>query len=373
MKITKITVWQMDLPLTKPYSYSGGRLLVEKLDSTFIKIETDGGIIGWGEGCPWGHNYLPAHGDGIRAAANLLAPALLGQDPRALREINRIMDLTLPGHLYAKSPIDMACWDILGHFSGMPLWQLMGADKPHPVPLNSSIPTNNVEEMLGDIKAASAKGYRTHSVKIGGDDPQRDIERMNGISAGLPMGEKVTFDVNRAWKPAQAVQILNSVSARDWVEQPCETLAECAHIAARVPQPIMLDECLHSFDDHLQAWRLNANEGAKIKPNRLGGLSKTLQIMDFGVSVGWQMHVEDLGGSALADTAAIHIASATPSQNRLASWLCHYHLKTEPVPSHQGARNGTGELAGFAVPPSTPGIGVVPDENMLGDVFATYE
>ena len=60
-QINKISVFQKTLPLTKPYRLSGGRLLFEELDSTFVKIETNNGYIGWAEGCPWGHTYLPAH------------------------------------------------------------------------------------------------------------------------------------------------------------------------------------------------------------------------------------------------------------------------------------------------------------------------
>jgi len=67
MKITRISVYQVDLPLEHPYWLSGGRLKFEVLDATFVKIETDEGFIGWGEGTPWGHTYVPAHGPGIRA------------------------------------------------------------------------------------------------------------------------------------------------------------------------------------------------------------------------------------------------------------------------------------------------------------------
>ena len=81
-----------------------------------------------------------------------------------------------------------------------------------------------------------------------------------------------------------------------------------------------------------------ACEGVKVKPNRLGGLTKARQVRDFGVSVGWQMHIEDLGGSALADTGHSSDAS-TPDANRLASWLCHYHLSDDPVPGAGGAQS----------------------------------
>ena len=368
MKITRISVWQMDLPLSKPYWLSGGRLKLESLDTTFVRIDTDEGISGWGEGCPWGTTYLPAHGPGVRAGIETLAPALLGRDPRSLRAINDVMDLQLPGHPYAKSALDIACWDILGKCSRLPLWQLFGGERPEPVAVNSSIATGTPDEMIALIREASAKGYRTHSAKIGGTNVAADIARIEAISAALPADEKVTFDVNRAWTPGVAVQVLNSVAVRDWIEQPCETLEQCAHVAARVNNPIMLDECLHTFGDHLDAWSKRACEGVKVKPNRVGGLTKALQIRDFGVSVGWQMHIEDLGGSALADTAAVHLASATPAANRLASWLCHYHLAVDPVPG-QGARN----IGGVATPPSEPGLGVTPDPDALGKPVAVHE
>jgi L-alanine-DL-glutamate epimerase-like enolase superfamily enzyme len=367
MKITHISVWQLELPLTHPYYLSGGRLKFEKLDSTFVRIDKDEGISGWGAGCPWGNTYLPAHGPGIRAGIETLSSALIGQDPRSIDRVNRVMDVQLPGHPYVKSPIDMACWDILGKATGLPLWQLLGGDQATPVAVNSSISTGTADEMLALIRQAAAKGYTVHSAKVGRTDIGLDIERIEAISSNLPKGHKVTFDVNRAWQPAVAVQVLNSVKARDWVEQPCETLDQCAHVAARVSNPIMLDECMHTFSDHLDAWKRGACEGVKVKPNRLGGITRARQVRDFGVSVGWQMHVEDLGGSALADTAAIHLAASTPEANRLASWLCHYHLSVDPVPG-QGARN----IYGFATPPSVPGIGVTPDMDILGDPVAVY-
>ena len=368
MKITRITVYQLTLPLAKPYYLSGGRLRFEELDSTFVRIDTDAGLSGWGEGCPWGHTYLPAHGPGLRAAVGLLAPAIIGADPRSIDHVNRLMDVQLPGHFYAKSPVDIACWDILGQAADMPLWRLLGGAEATPVAVNSSISTGTPDEMLNLIHAAADKGYTVHSAKVGGTDIAKDIARIDAISAGLPAGHKVTFDVNRAWTPGVAVQVLNSVSARDWVEQPCETLAECTHVARRVANPIMLDECLHSFGDHLDAWRGRSCEGVKVKPNRVGGLTRARQIRDFGVSVGWQMHIEDVGGRALADTAAFHPAASTPDANRLASWLCYDHLSTDPV-----AGGGVRNQSGYAAPPSAPGLGVRPDTEMLGSPTAVFE
>lgn len=367
MKIVKITVWAADLPLSAPYWLSGGRLKFTRLDSTFLRMETDAGVCGWGEGCPWGHTYLPAYGGGIRAGMAIIAPAILGLDPRATDAINRAMDIALPGHEYVKSAADIACWDILGQCAELPLWKLLGGDAAAAVPVNSSISTGAPEEMVASVQKARADGYQSHSAKIGGDDTELDLARIAALESAREPDEKITYDINRAWTPSAAISVLNSVSARGWIEQPCETLEQCAHVAARTPQPILLDECLLSFADHLRAWRTDACEGIKIKPNRAGGLTKARRIRDFAVSVGWRMHIEDTGGSALADTAAIHLAASAPAENRLASWLCHAHLAADPVPG-QGARNRNG----FAAPPDKPGLGVIPDAESLGEPAAVY-
>ena len=96
------------------------------------------------------------------------------------------------------------------------------------------------------------------------------ITRMDAISAALPAGENVTLDVSRACQPATAIRMLNSVASHDWVEQPCETLDQCAIVSAGEPQPIMLDECMHTLQDHLDAWRLSACQAVKVKSSQLG-------------------------------------------------------------------------------------------------------
>ena len=75
----------------------------------------------YGEVVPLGPNYLPSYAAGVRAGLKELGPRLIDQNPTQLRVINAHMDYHLKGHPYVKSPLDMACWDILGkvsiHFS----------------------------------------------------------------------------------------------------------------------------------------------------------------------------------------------------------------------------------------------------------------
>ena len=86
--------------------------------------------------------------------------------------------------------------------------------------------------------------------------------------------EHITNDVNRAWTPALAVEVMNAASAHGWFEQPCKTLDQCAQVRPLTNQPIMLDECLLSFRHHITAWRgwasLRMRRGSA-SPGRRGG------------------------------------------------------------------------------------------------------
>src|SRR5579863_9572254 len=126
MKITRILAYRVELPLHEgSYKWSGGNS-VSVFDSTVVAVETDEGLTGYGEVCPLGPAYLPAYAAGARAGIAELAPQLIGEDPTALQALGRRMDSAMRGHAYVKSPIDVACWDILGQAAGIPAAVLLG-------------------------------------------------------------------------------------------------------------------------------------------------------------------------------------------------------------------------------------------------------
>ena len=191
MRIERINVWALELPLSRPYSLSGGRLHFDRLDSTLVRLDTDEGVSGWGEACPWGSTYLPAFARGIRAGIEELAPAILGQDPRRTEVVYQAMNRALPGHPYVKSAIDMACWDLAALSAGLPLCDLFGGRTDGEVRLHSSIPSGTTAHIQAEIEIARDHGYTFHSVKIGGD-PDGDIERMRAIDRHMLDSEELT-------------------------------------------------------------------------------------------------------------------------------------------------------------------------------------
>jgi len=368
MKITKITVYHIDLPLEHPYWLSGGRLKFERLDATLVKLETDAGLIGWGEGTPWGHTYVPAHGPGIRAGIETMAKVLIGLDPRCVLDVERAMDMALPGHLYAKSPIDMACWDIAGQAAGLPIADLMGGGSRTPRPIASSVGAKTIADTRAVIDRYRQRGYVAHSVKIGGD-VERDIARITDVESIRREGEIVLYDVNRGWSRQQALRVLSSVEGLNvMVEQPLETLDDIAAIAPLHATPISVDESLVTLQDAARIARDGIATIFGIKLNRVGGLTKAARMRDIALAHGIDMFVMATGGTVLADTEALHLAATIPDANCHAVWSCQDML-TVDIADGRGARNVDGHLH----LPETPGLGVHPDEDKLGTPVAVYQ
>src|SRR6516164_5081074 len=147
MEIVRIFAHRALLPLHEgSYRWSGGKS-VSVFDSTVVGVETDSGIVGYGEVCPLGPFYLPAYAEGVRAGLKELAPHLLGLDPCELSVLNHQMDRALKGHAYVKSGIDIACWDILGQAAGLSVCALLGGRFGPSVRLYRAISQEAPEDM----------------------------------------------------------------------------------------------------------------------------------------------------------------------------------------------------------------------------------
>ena len=160
MKIECIDIYQVDLPYTGGvYRLSGNREF-RSFDATVVCISADNGLQGWGESTPFGSTYIAAHAKGVRAGIAEMAPHLIGMDPRRVDRINDAMDGALTGHLHAKAPIDIACWDLFGKSVGMPVCELLGGRTDLRLPLISSIHAGVPEDMRRRVADHRDRGYR---------------------------------------------------------------------------------------------------------------------------------------------------------------------------------------------------------------------
>ncbi|MEL7116169.1 MAG: hypothetical protein AAGP08_11360 [Pseudomonadota bacterium] len=127
---------------------SGARATRSRSRASIVVIDTDAGLQGCGEFTPCGENYIAAHSDGVEALARLVAPRLLGEDPRQVGRIEQIMDHTVQGHGYAKAPFDATCWDFLGKACDQPVWMLLGGKLTDSAPMYRVAPQKAKEETL---------------------------------------------------------------------------------------------------------------------------------------------------------------------------------------------------------------------------------
>ena len=290
MRITGIDVYRVELPLKEgTYNWSGGKS-VSVFDSTIVRVETDAGFVGHGESCPLGPAYLPSYAGGVRAGLAELAPQLLGADPTQLGPLNLLMDSRLKGHPYVKSALDVACWDILGQATGVPVCTLLGGRFGEAVTLYRAISKDTPEKMAAMVAAYRADGYTRFQLKVG-DDAELDIERIRAVSARLQHGDRLVADANTGWLQHDALRVVNGVRDIDvCIEQPCASYEECLTVRAHCDHPFVLDEVIDDVSTLVRAASDRAMDIVNLKISKFGGLTKARLARDLCVETG---HCDD--------------------------------------------------------------------------------
>jgi L-alanine-DL-glutamate epimerase-like enolase superfamily enzyme len=315
VKITSISVFQVDLPFSGGvYRLSGGREY-RSFDATVIRIETDAGVEGWGESTPFGSNYIAAHPRGVRAGIAEIAPALIGLDPRQVDRINDVMDDVLVGHAHANSPLDVACWDILGKSAGLAVCELLGGRTDVKMPVISSIYAGDPQDMRSRVAEHRELGYLGHSVKIG-DDPGLDAARIEASLADRRPGEFFIVDANGGMTVETALRMLRLLPpGLDFVlEAPCASWRECLSLRRRTDIPIIWDELATSDSSVAQLVADDAAEGVDLKISKNGGLTKCRRQRDICISAGLTISVQDTTGSDIAFAAIVHMGQTIPKK-----------------------------------------------------------
>lgn len=366
MKITGIAIYKKGLPYVGgSYGWGAGNAITTAHASVVV-VHTDTGISGTGEFTPCGENYMIAHSHGVEAAAHLLAPALIGQDPRQIYAMERLMDNTIQGHGYAKAPFDAAFWDILGKVSNMPVWMLMGGKLTDGAPMYRVAPQKSIEETTAELDAHRAAGYRQFQIKVGADWAS-DIERIKATVPLLKQGEKALVDANQGWRLDDAIRVVRATGHLDYIlEQPCQTYEECQQVRAKTDLPMKLDECITDLKMAMRIVHDKGADAACLKISNLGGLSKARRVRDFFVTNRIPVVSEDSWGGEIATAAVSHFAASTPQEFLLNSTDLHnYNTASTGKP---GPRTDKGKLYAS----DAPGLGVAPDYDSLGDPVAIF-
>ncbi len=362
MRIARVDVFGYDLTYVHGrYVMSGGRV-IETLPSTVVRVTTESGLEGFGEVCPLGPAYLPAHGAGARTALGELAPAVLGLPAGNLAAVGAAMDRALMGHAYAKSAIDTACWDVLGRATGLPVCDLLGGRASERFPLYFAVPLASAAEMTEYVQARRAEGIHRFQLKIGAD-PYEDAERTRRVVEATGPEDLVVADANGGWRLQDAVVAARALDGleRVFFEQPCPTLEECLIVRQRTTLPMVLDECIRDVPSLLRAYEARALEAFNLKISKVGGLTQAKLMRDLAVTLGLRVTIEDAWGGDLVTAAVSHLAASTPPDTLFTVSFMN-DWTNEHVAGHAPRSDN-----GFGAAPSAPGLGIDVDVAVLGE------
>ena len=361
MKIKRISAYQVDLPLVEgPYNWSGGNT-VTVFDSTIVRVETECGTVGYGEVCPLGPAYLPAYAAGARTGIAELGPSLLGLDPTQLGVLNSAMDEALKGHPYVKSPIDIACWDILGQAAGLPACEMLGGRYGDDFILYRAISQESPQRMAELVAKHRASGYSRFQLKVG-SNPSEDIERIRAAASVVGPEDRLIADANTGWLMHDAMRVVRAVSDIDlYVEQPCLSYEECLSVRTHTRHPFVLDESIDGVHALLRARAASAMDVINLKISKVGGLTKARQMRDLCVTLGIAMTIEDTWGGDFTTAAIAHLAHSTPPRFLFTSTDFNSYLTVST------AQNPPVRRAGRLAAPRAPGLGLRPRMEVFGE------
>ena len=367
MKITSLKVYQVDLPLKEgSYNWSGGKS-VAVFDSTVVAIETDAGLVGYGEITPLGPVYLASYANGARTGIAELAPELMGLDPRDLGTLNRVMDTRLKGHPYVKSAIDMACWDILGKSAGEPICTLLGGRCGDDFVLYRAISQADPDAMASNVKGYRDEGYRRFQLKVG-SDVETDIARIRACADVLESGDILIADANTGWLQHEAARVVRGVDDVDvYIEQPCERYESCLSIRRRTTHSFVLDESIENLDALLRASGDDAMDVVNIKIAKFGGITKARQARDLCIELGIAMTIEDAWGGDIVTAAIAHLAHSTPPELLFTATDFNSYVTVST------AEYAPQRVEGRMAAPTRPGLGIEPRSEILGQPIFVVE
>ena len=367
MKIIRVSLWRVSLKSHAAYYMTGGKTC-ESVDTIVLRADTDSAICGWGEVCciP---RYLPAYSAGVAPALAELAPLFLGANPVGAAALTDSLNRALPGHGYAKSPLDIALWDITARAAGLPLYALLGGLRATSLPLYHSITCIAPDEMAKIAAEEKKKGIMQFQVKLGADDnPAADIARLRRVREAVGADSLVYGDWNCGASRLDATRVGRAVSGLDiMLEQPCATLEECAAVRAATGLPMKIDENAHDTASLLAAYSLGCMDAVALKISKFGGLGALRRARDLCLHLGAKMCIEDCWGGDIATAAALHLAAATSPAAVMN--VCDLSGYVSPRLDSAAPSRKNGRIS----PPSGIGLGVSPDAEILGEPFVVWE
>jgi L-alanine-DL-glutamate epimerase-like enolase superfamily enzyme len=312
--IKSIETIPVSLPMRKPVIMAGEEVC--RADNVLVRIETDGGLTGWGEAAsaPLMTGETVAS---IVAAVHYLAPALAGRDTADFDGARAAMRSRMHGNSGAKAAIEIALYDVAGRGAGKPVHALIGAKKRDRVPLLAVVGSGDFQDDLRDAEKKKAEGFTAYKIKVGIATALRDAERTRAICKLLGPDLLISADANQGFTSDEALDFVRAIKGcgLSFFEQPvaAEDLAGMAAVTAASEAAIGADEGFHSLDDIVRHHDMKAAQGGSLKAIKLGGIGVLVAAATLCHRLGMSVNLScKTGESSIACAAALHAACVVP-------------------------------------------------------------
>jgi L-alanine-DL-glutamate epimerase-like enolase superfamily enzyme len=354
LRITRIEARSIELPLAHPYT-----IAYETIDSApnvFLRLETDGGITGYGCAAP----DLAVTGETPQSVLTFVQevaePALRDEDPLERMRLLHRLGGSLATSPSAMAAVDMALHDILGKVAGLPLFLLLGGYR-RSMRTSVTIGILSVEDTVREAHARVREGFLSLKVK-GGLDREADVERVLKVREKVGPNIEIRFDANQGYSVQEALRFVEETrpAELELIEQPTSRgdLEQLGRVSDASIVPIMADESLMNLRD---AFRIATDEMAdmiNVKLMKVGGIVQALHVNSVGRAAGLEIMVGCMDESALAISAGLHFALSRANVE-YADLDGHLDLREDP------ARGAVILEAGFLRPTGRPGLGFDPE------------
>lgn len=330
MKIASIEIYKINIPYKKPLKVAIGSM--SGAENILIKIITDTGLYGWGEGSSAAYITGDTQQSNY-ATAPLLARLIKGKDPLAVNQRMAEIRAFTMGEPSLRSAFDMALYDIAAKHAGMPLYQFLGGERRE---LRTDLTIglqDTVEQTVAAAKSILADNFDAIKLKVGRAGLE-DVAHVAAVRELAGPDIAIKMDSNQGWDFPTAVANINAMRSLNlqYSEQPLAhwDYENLARLRGKVDLPICADESVFDDKDALKLIKLGAADYLNIKLGKAGGISTGLQINAIAEAAGCRCMIGCFGESRLALSAAAHLAMARPN-------ICFldldsaYDLQSDPV------------------------------------------
>jgi len=295
----------------KPFIISLGTLFEAK--NVLIKIFTDDGLVGWGEGSPFPMIVGETQESDLELAKDF-AKLLLGKDALDISGCMKLLNDFVPNNPTVKSAFDMALYDLSAQHAGLPLYKFLGGGKKmlltdHTVSIGTS------EEMAASAVKLKDRGVTILKLKVGSAKiPSEDIDRVKAVRRAIGNQIPLRLDANQGWTVNDAIEILNALGNDNiqFCEQPVRhyDYDGLKKVSDSVSIPVMADEsCFYSYQAKLISEK-NICPHINIKLAKSGGILEAIEIARITKEHGITCMLGGMIESRLALTANAHFACA---------------------------------------------------------------